>query len=106
MAPTPAFPVSSQACTVTTSCPPVSGIPLQFQEVVPLQTPLLPRSLAQVTCITRPSSAADPPKLNGEFTVAKVDPLVGLVIATVGQSGVSGVFEALAKKTAICARVT
>jgi hypothetical protein len=54
-----------------------------------------------VTCVTLPSSKADPPKLNGEFAVAKVDPLVGVVMFNTGQSGVSGVFEALAKKTAI-----
>jgi len=59
----------------------------------------LPAHSAQVTCVTLCPSSQDRPSKSTENSPShKVAALVGLVIATVGQSGVYGVFETLAKK--------
>jgi hypothetical protein len=53
------LPAASTAVTMTTFAPDVSGIDA-LQLVVPLATPLLPRSLDQRTCVTPTLSAAVP----------------------------------------------
>ena len=66
----PAFPTASRAVTVITLSPVSSGIPERLQLVVPVATPLAPRSLAHRTCETETLSAAMPPRLSEVADVA------------------------------------
>lgn len=54
------------------------------QFVVPLATPLPPAEFIHATCATLRSSAAEPDRLIVDCVVEYVDPVVGLVIDTVG----------------------
>jgi hypothetical protein len=70
--------------TVITLLPLESGIPDTLQFVVPVATPLAPRSLAHLTCDTPTLSDAEPPRAIDDEVVEKVVPVVGVPIDAVG----------------------
>ena len=78
-----AFPAASRAVAVRTFTPLCSAtVALQF--VVPAAIPLPPRLFVQLTCVTPTLSLAVPASESVATLVAKVDAVVGLVIATTG----------------------
>jgi len=79
------LPAASRAVTVMMLLPLTSGIDEIAQLVVPLATPLPPRSFAQVTCVTPTLSAVVPVRLIVEDVVEYVAAVVGVAIATVGR---------------------
>jgi hypothetical protein len=76
------LPAASRAVRVMTFVPVASGIPATLQFVVPVATPLPPRSLDHVTCVTPTLSDAEPLKSIDEDVVVLV---VGDAIDTVGR---------------------
>jgi hypothetical protein len=89
----PRLPAASTAVTVMTFVPFTSGTLVRLQLVVPVATPLPPRSLVYDTWLTPRSSAAVPPTLIDTAVAEYVDEAVGAVIVTVG-GVVSGVVPA------------
>jgi hypothetical protein len=79
----PVLPAASRAVIVMTLVPVASGIPAALQLVVPVATPLPPRSLDQATCVTLTLSHAEPLKSIEEDVVDVL--LVGAAIDTVGR---------------------
>jgi hypothetical protein len=79
----PVLPAASRAVIVMTFVPVASGIPAALQLVVPVATPLPPRSLDQATCVTLTLSHEVPLKSIDEDVVDV--PLVGAAIDTVGR---------------------
>jgi hypothetical protein len=86
----PEFPAASNAVIVITLVPLWSEIPEMLQFVVPLATPLPPRSFDHRTCVTPTLSDAVPLNEVIDELVEYVVPLVGEPIVTVGRV-VSGV---------------
>ena len=76
------LPAASRAVIVITFVPVASGIPAALQFVVPVATPLPPRSLDHVTCVTATLSDAEPLKSIDDDVVVLV---VGDAIDTVGR---------------------
>jgi hypothetical protein len=75
---------ASRAVTVMTFAPPCSVMLVMLQLVVPVATPLPPRSLLQLTCVTPTASAAVPFTLSVAELVAYVVDVVGAVMEMVG----------------------
>jgi hypothetical protein len=75
----------SKAVTVITFWPLERTIPLQVQDVVPLQVPLPPRSFVQLTWVMPALSEAVPPIVKDELVAVYVESDVGFVIANVGE---------------------
>jgi hypothetical protein len=78
----PVLAAASRAVIVMIFAPFTSGIPAALQLVVPVATPLPPRSLDHVTCVTPMLSVADPLKRTVDDVVV---PVVGVAIVTVGR---------------------
>jgi hypothetical protein len=89
----------SLADTVITFCPICIAIPLQVHVVVPLQVPLPPRSLAQVTCVAPTLFDRLPLSVIGLEFVLYVGFEVGDVIVTT-----SGVTEVVSTETSFPSR--
>jgi hypothetical protein len=97
---------ASRAVTVMTVVPPSSGTDAIDHAVVPAATPLAPRSVAQLTCVTPTLSPALPLSasvgavaVNEPVAVGAVIPIVGAVVSgadgTVNDvTGVQGPFPA------------
>ncbi len=75
---------ASRAVTVTTVVPAPSGTAAIVHAVVPVATPLPPRSVVQLTCVTPTLSLAVPLTSSVLLVAVCVPPLVGVVIAIVG----------------------
>jgi hypothetical protein len=89
---------ASRATTVITVAPIPNGTPAIDHAVVPVATPLAPRSVDQLTCVTATSSLADPLTVRGVALVVYVPLLTGEAIATAGAvvSGGIGTVNAIA----------
>ncbi len=75
---------ASRAVTVTTVVPAPSGTAAIVHAVVPVATPLPPRFVVQLTCVTPTSSLAVPLTSSVLLVAVCVPPLVGAVIVIVG----------------------
>jgi hypothetical protein len=82
------------------------GTPVALQFVVPLATPLPPRSFAQVTRETATLSAAVPPNDIVEYVVAYVAPVVGVLMANVGRVVSPPVVVLLMTQVNVCEAVS
>ena len=82
---TPELPAASNAVTVMTFVPFCSGMPDALQVVVPDATPLPPRSLDHLTCVTPTLSVAVPPRFIDEPLAVYHELRVGVVIAATGR---------------------
>ena len=80
----PVLLAASLAVTVITLVPLYNVIPLRLHEVVPLQTPLPPLLLDQVTWVTPTLSEAVPPMFSELLLVEYVELVVGEVMVIEG----------------------
>ena len=78
------LPAPSCAVTVMTVVPVASGIAAIDHDDVPLATPLVPRLVAQLICVTATLSLAVPLNARVSLVAVYVAVVVGVVSATVG----------------------